>query len=1093
MMKLHKINTFFITGLLFLTGISSSVLAQAIAPYLQAPTENSIWVSWVSYEPFSGDKVKFTLIEEVSKQHAVQNLNREQSVSKSIGAQKNTVEVITEKLASGYYYKKAHLKGLNPNTNYEYRIFNKDDQLLSGSHRFKTPPRKTQSKGNIRFVLFGDHQALHSYGEPYKLLLSAAEAKIKAKFQSEDYAGSTDPRYHISDYINLVINDGDQVMQGGYIEQYRYHFNTSSAMAKSVPFMTTVGNHEGHADDDNLENYFTHYHYDQLGYTKQNNGTTSNELIKSNNEAYYSYQIGQVLFIHLNSTEWPQSHRGEGKEFEKQEEWLKNIVDDAATNDNVKFIISVRHHPSKAENYWSDVSASLGGYSVGVDEEDERLAEKMAKLKAKIGENILDSTPKHVLSIAGHHHLYARGQSRGSNQDANNAHHHIISGGVGSGHDQSWDEGLLSKRGTWEHPDVQKTIANWTWQLVDLDLEKNTMVVETYAEAHPEIYNREGDQYQQAHYESKLIDRFEHVLKTTTKPDTPTLQAMDDNGIVKGSKFASKTTGAQLNSTQFQVVKSGHSFELPWVDSLRHYEKFYRDEGESENVLNDKNHPVADNDYEPVDKNKYINILNLDVADLGLDDEATYLVKVRYRDRNLNWSNWSQHIEVKAPKERSSLAGIHMDKTVFNHAEPISVKYSNITHSGSWVGLYKEGESGGEYLDWQWSSHQMSPRVTNPNHPHQDSGRLQFDYPLEPGAYYFGLAHNHTFIENVNFYVGSKVSLITNKKTYILGDQNDPNIIFTFAGVGSTMANHSIKIQSVKPDSTSKAPIIIPVESSNSTGLVTFDVSTLDPGHYYASYFISATKIRGGEDVEVSHQTPFEVRPRGNTQEDNSSSILFTNTQTKNMAYFGSTSEKTKTHAGTYKTGVEISYVNNPSSKATAIRVIPRGASKFTYGWAPQYCTEALLATDDNDAKSVFLEGLADGSYTASLVNADQKAIGNKLHFVVDEGLPPTLDFIRDDEYVPGNKANWAMKWENVLKRVSTPWIGIYASGDVPGETGATAWQYIKYKSSKDGKMVKNEFNLRGKKELPQGDYFAAIFANDGYCKISPEIKFTIY
>jgi hypothetical protein len=280
--------------------------------------------------------------------------------------------------------------------------------------------------------------------------------------------------------------------------------------------------------------------------------------------------VGRVLFIHMDS-EAPSA---------TQKAWIQGVVDTAANDPDVDWIISVLHRPYQAEQYVGDISTWLRN-------------EVMP---------ILSSTRKHVLNVAGHHHLYARGQTR------DYPTYHMISGGT------AWDQfwGQSTER---DFDDVQKTIANWTWQLVEIDNETKEMTVRSFSEAHPKL----GFVYQ-----SRQTDSFHRNLDK----GAPARPAITDSLGTPGAPTTvllpytfhsapfSSAFGEQLNSTQFQIARDA-TFGSLVLDKLRDVENLYGDTGA----------PL----YEPIDINAGIDILSFEVASRGLPN-GTYFLRLRHRD-----------------------------------------------------------------------------------------------------------------------------------------------------------------------------------------------------------------------------------------------------------------------------------------------------------------------------------------------------------------------------------------------------------------------------------------------------------------------------
>jgi hypothetical protein len=49
----------------------------------------------------------------------------------------------------------------------------------------------------------------------------------------------------------------------------------------------------------------------------------------------------------------------------------------------------------------------------------------------------------------------------------------------------------------------------------------------------------------------------------------------------------------------------------------------------------------VDNQFNPIDRNRGINLYQTTILKSGLADGKTYFFRVRYRDHNLKWSDWS--------------------------------------------------------------------------------------------------------------------------------------------------------------------------------------------------------------------------------------------------------------------------------------------------------------------------------------------------------------------------------------------------------------------------------------------------------------------
>jgi len=390
------------------------------------------------------------------------------------------------------------LTGLEPDHFYYYRVITGTQQ--SAVYRFRTQPVPGSSSGIYRFLVFGDHQV--KADDRYNRLLIAARDKVVGKFGGK-----------VEDHINLIVNDGDQVDEGT-LEQYEHvPLEPSGILSGNIPFMTTVGNHETYGSI-GLPLYYSHFFYDKLGYKG---------IESPGGENYYSYQIKNLVFIHLSS-EHPEA---------QQTQWVQRIIDSVKSDAQVDWVISLAHRPIQAEQFVGDISPFIRDNIIPV----------------------LAQTGKSVLHITGHHHLYARGQLRDYPM------YHIISGGG------SWDQywGQSTEK---DFDDVQKTIDYWTYQIVSFNNEKKEMTVESYAIGSPKLGFT---------LNNILIDSFYRKLDIQI-PDKPAIITVPPDTITLPHIFASSpySTGSDepYNSVQFQISEQ-IDFSKTSVDLIRDFENLY--------------------------------------------------------------------------------------------------------------------------------------------------------------------------------------------------------------------------------------------------------------------------------------------------------------------------------------------------------------------------------------------------------------------------------------------------------------------------------------------------------------------------------------
>lgn len=453
-----------------------------------------------------------------------------------------------------YYWCNAKLTGLEANTVYYYQVCSGDN--ISKTYTFRTLP-DPDSKDIIRVLLIGDHQ--RNEHSDYEWMLNAARKTIARKY------GNGPMERH----INFIMNVGDQVDTARLSLYDTVHIYKSRLVAPNLPTMTAVGNHEYFGGDDNLDCYKGYYG----GY-----GNLEYKGISSGSAEYYAYQAGRVLFIVLNSNPQGQS--------EAQKAWLRRVVTAAASDPDVDFITAVQHHPLFAEQWCHDVSSWMNIQIMP----------------------ILCSTPKYVLNCAGHHHLYARGQM------TNSPVYHLISGGgVGTSardYEQLWSPSTPDPK---NHEEVQKTIDQWTYTILEFNPETKEMKGETYSIGNVRLA-----------LDNVLIDSFSRKINDVALPETPEIQA-PSGPVQLPYEFSQVNVQEPPYTVQYQVSRTP-GFEETLIDRIVTAEDCYG---------------VTD-DYLPLDLNKDKDITLMKVEAGAVLSNGEYYIRVRNRNANLLWSAYSE-------------------------------------------------------------------------------------------------------------------------------------------------------------------------------------------------------------------------------------------------------------------------------------------------------------------------------------------------------------------------------------------------------------------------------------------------------------------
>ena len=160
----------------------------------------------------------------------------------TLTAQDGNVKTISE-----YQQHRIEFGRLKPNTEYSYDVLN--DGSDEGKGKFKTYSDKIEP---FNFVVLGDTRSRHD-----------VHTKIVNRIIQKDPL--------------LIINTGDLVKDGRVIDGWENFFRINRELMKNIPYYPVLGNHEKNAP----------YYFDFFDLP--------------NNERYYYFNVGDVLFVILDS------------------------------------------------------------------------------------------------------------------------------------------------------------------------------------------------------------------------------------------------------------------------------------------------------------------------------------------------------------------------------------------------------------------------------------------------------------------------------------------------------------------------------------------------------------------------------------------------------------------------------------------------------------------------------------------------------------------------------------------------------------------------------------------------------------------------
>ncbi len=486
-----------------------------MAPFLQTPTPSSLYVCWHS-SASTESRVEYGLTPDLGMVQTGDH--HEFNV--------NTIWHWTQ------------LTGLDPQTTYYYKVIS--DTAESDIYAFTTQQPDGDDIDHVRFSLYSDTQTAEGHRN-----IAVALRNTLVDLYGEDFHQE----------MQLAMLTGDIVNTGSNLGHYQpLFFDNIAEVSGNIPVMNTLGNHEAEAAI-----YYQYMLYDDFG------GPAG--------EQYYSFWIGNVLFIGLNS-----NVRGNA-----QLNWLEDLLQTAQNDPAIDWIFAFHHHPGHSET-WPDGNTSWVQNSVIP---------------------MLTEYSKVEQLCYGHTHAYERGATPEGNL-------RLLCFGGGGGHLDRW--GMYGNQTN--YPEIFKSHDYYGYTIFDVDPANDSYTATVYTLGH------EDTPMDNVVLDSWFRDR------NSPPPMRPTCLAPTEVGFLPTRLTASPFTGVhEIMSSQFQLRLSEGDWSDPIVDYKRDWIDIYGDTG-------------APN-YTPIDLNEGVDLTRINVPEVLLTPGETYAWRVRYRDQNLRWSNWS--------------------------------------------------------------------------------------------------------------------------------------------------------------------------------------------------------------------------------------------------------------------------------------------------------------------------------------------------------------------------------------------------------------------------------------------------------------------
>ncbi len=265
-----------------------------------------------------------------------------------------------------------------------------------------------------------------------------------------------------------------------------------------------------------------------------------------------------------------------------QANWLNAKLNETENDTTIDFVFLFFHHPPLSE-LWV-----VGGTDYVM--------------------NVLIPIVKKYTKVQMMHYGHTHGFERGTiTSEKPGGDFRIICGGGGGGPNDPWREGENQ-----DFNDIHKTLNHYFFQILEIDIANHSCLNSMYS-----LGNNNDPR------NSELMDTW-YKSKNQAGPETPELinfESVENQIHFNTSGFSGPDS---LMSVQFQVIDSLQSSKIV-LDSITHWTNIYN----------------IDQYYKPVDVNKGINLLQSKIALSQLSAGKEYYFRVRYRDHNLKWSEWS--------------------------------------------------------------------------------------------------------------------------------------------------------------------------------------------------------------------------------------------------------------------------------------------------------------------------------------------------------------------------------------------------------------------------------------------------------------------
>ncbi|MEI6434602.1 MAG: fibronectin type III domain-containing protein [Bacteroidota bacterium] len=317
-------------------------------------------------------------------------------------------------------------------------------------------------------------------------------------------------------------------------------------------------------------------------YMKYEDFTDSAVARTSYKERFYSFEIAGCKFVVLNSND-----KIIGAPIQKT--WLNKVLTESEADPGTNLVFTFAHHPWQSE-VWTE-----GDH----DSVDVVFYPEFLKFN------------KMVQYSYGHAHDFELGSIVNTSNTDPLVHDFrtVLAGGGGA-------ELTRFFSGSIDYPEIQETVDDYNYVIMDVNVDDRSYVAEAYTLGKPE---------RPLH---QVLETW-HFRMNQAPPQKPVANPVTTTNPVILS--ASAMSGADsCMSSWFEVTGSQGNYSSPLLSKLRDKEDIFENTG-SPNFI-------------PINKNIGIDLTSLELPDSITTQGKTLWYRVKYRDDNLKWSQWSDEV-----------------------------------------------------------------------------------------------------------------------------------------------------------------------------------------------------------------------------------------------------------------------------------------------------------------------------------------------------------------------------------------------------------------------------------------------------------------